>query len=317
MNAAERASVAGYVAKEAYNGMGTVIYNGVKFPPYVHTEIIYAPVESQDKRSVEGMQVRVKVSGIVLPDMFYSSGGSANLLPEASQPGVDLFQVANPDLDLKAIRLKLSQRGKLLQIIGKGYGRIIIGSSKTAPSLEGNLGDDYYLDIDNGPKPGELKLNQYGPRAVRLEWECVATFIPCENLKTLPVNQSLVPKILSMAYSTDIAVQENLTVHRTIRGVVKLPSYLGKTDDRTDMPVRSYLYRDVFPKLDQFKRRTAWSLSEDRTLLSFNIVDEEIASDNPYPRGFASRCGCGRACSQPSKLWHRVCIPQARLSWWG
>jgi hypothetical protein len=295
--------------KEVYQSIGYVQYNGVRFPPFCDVRVETEPVYDKANRSVEALRIRVDVTGFVTPDMFAVAGNPEPVLrPVSNQPGqpprepVSANESTTTDKDMTLLSRRLCIPGKRLEIDNRGVGQKIVISGVRQTGIV----PDHQYDIRNGPKPGPLKITPYSPYNVKIEWSCEAMVSPCLGNKNPLIQDPLSPtgsanlnNILSFNYTTNVTVSSNLTAVRRIRGDIRVAKPFddalpltglarsNEVSDTWDTILRRYLTQTLFPKGNQFTRETDFTLSEDRTLISFQITDTEIATDNPYPVGLS------------------------------
>jgi hypothetical protein len=295
--------------KNAYQSVGFIQYNGVRFPPFCNIEVESESIYDRHSRSSEGIKIRVTVSGVVTPNMFVAVGQTA-IREINDQPGIP--ESENPtlttDLDIEEIRYRLAQPGRTLVIDNRGVGDKLVIHGRRTHAESGDAAAAQY-DIKNGPVPGEFKVTPYSNYSCKIDWSCETVISPCaENKNPLmespaggQLNSLSFLNILSFNYATTVTVEKNLTATKRIRGEVVVARVFSNTNPRSpseqrleaacvnqwDVTLRNHLTEVVFLKHNQFQRTSEFSLSEDKRTLSFTITDVELATDNPYPRGMA------------------------------
>jgi hypothetical protein len=233
---------------------GTLSYNGYTFDGASHVECDIQPIYDDAGRTVTAHRHLITVSATVANDGI--TGG-------------DL------DRDLLNIRRRLTEAGRPLTFVNKGFGVDVRVGSTGAGGVQGSVSD-----TNNGPKPQLLSWEPVGDdKAAQIEWQVETTFPVCRGT----VRYTGVAAInFGMSYD----INEHGSTTRTITGYIEIAMKRGATRS-TDTADN---YRRVFTPepIRGFKRTQNWTTSPDRKRLTFTITDTEIFSANPYPESITA-----------------------------
>lgn len=172
-------------------------------------------------------------------------------------------------LELKDIRYRLTKAGAELVVYNQGFYNLYANCSSP---------DGFVNDVAFGPKPKIISWTPIGSAyACEVEWECETCIAYC-----------LTPKyyqgILAFNYKITYALDYRGLTVRTIAGYYEI----AMTRTAYTIPNTADFYRTyVNPAIPTRFQRTSqtWNVSLDKRRMDFNIVDTEIASNNPYPLG--------------------------------
>lgn len=229
--------------------IGTVSYNGFTFPPANRVKITTRPVYDSSDRVVKYDEITMRID-------FIAHDGMDEL------PGVGF------DSDMRLLYLLLSSPHKQLAFDDRGYGDIVIPTN--------------YSEITQGPKPRIVHWEPIGAnKAINISWEVVFSIARC----TFSQNKRMTEYNYSYSWSID---SSGLTI-RTISGHFEIASSfqaIGGNIDRIDKSADAYRDQIKFPVPDGFIRESQnFDLSEDRRILRFHLIDRQIQSRYPYPKG--------------------------------
>jgi hypothetical protein len=178
-------------------------------------------------------------------------------------------EVAGTDLTLAGIRALLTKAGYGLRVYNKGYGNLIVNAAWDAASVN---------DVAFGPKPRILSWTPIGSiYACEIEWECEACVAYCY----LPQTHS---GILAFNYGITYALDYRGLTTRTIAGYYEI----AMSRNGYAIPDTADNYRTlVSPAIpERFQRTTqSYALSLDKRRCDFNVTDQELPSNNPWPAG--------------------------------
>jgi len=202
---------------------------------------------------------------------------------------------AGTGLTLADIRARLTKAGYGLRVWNKGFHDLIVNAPWDASSVN---------DVAFGPKPRLISWTPIGSvYACEIEWECETCIAYCALPK---IHSGIMAFNYSIAYALDY---RGLTV-RTIAGYYEIAmSRSGYT-----IPDTADAYRTVVaPAIpERFQRTTqTYSLSLDKRRCDFNLVDQELASNNPWPKGVVKiegrhRVNWTRSGGNASRLFNQI-----------
>lgn len=180
-----------------------------------------------------------------------------------------IADAATTEIELLNIRGKLSKAGQILIVEAKGFGSL---------SVNGTTG---IRDVAFGPKPKILSWEPIGSlRAAQVTWQCETCIPYC----VLPV---VTTGLLAYVYEVSYSLDQRLMTTRTISGYLEIA--ITRTSPTSGaVPDSADNYRHlVRPEVPERFQRTSQSfqLSADKRRLNFTVVDTEIPSRNPWPRG--------------------------------
>ena len=283
--------------------VGTCSYNGINFPPVKKCKGTYEPVYDDSGRITKYIKGTLSVDCYLFPGCFegkYYEGQDIirrnyNIAP-AVQSTVDATSNKDytTDTTLQYVRQYLVEPCQHLKIQYQGFGHIDLNGTE-AGSIR---------DVNNGPKPKLVRWTPLTNKMAHVEWEVEFCYSPCQMISTSSGKQG--HNICQWPFTVSLEVGANGLSTRTISGRVeyrrtRIPS-IGHIDEALpdtsfntagisenfsmNTMVRKVI--SVFPRMAQFKRtKESFVLSNDRKYLEFNIVDEEINSEDAYGEGIA------------------------------
>lgn len=173
------------------------------------------------------------------------------------------------DLTLLGIRSLLSKAGQILIVENKGF------SSLTVNATGG------VQDVAFGPKPKIVAWEPIGSlNAAQVTWQCETCIPYC-------LGPAEVQGLLAFNYAADYSIDHRLMTTRTIAGYLEIAmTRAAPTSGIVPDTADAYRYL-VNPTVPERFQRTAqnYHLSLDKRRLEFSLVDTEIPSRNPWPRG--------------------------------
>lgn len=245
--------MAGFLAS-----VGTLTYNGITFPNQVSCRVQVRSVADTARRHTKYTEWTLNVETI-----FHDPNGVSD------QPHI----TTDLDTDLPTVRKKLEHSGAILVFSGKGLG--------TDLSINTSI-----VEVAYGPFPEVLAWEFIGNNsAVRCVW-AVTFRIPESSDQNV-----LLRRLLELNYAIAWDITESGLTRRLINGQMELAV------PRSSVISESTRWR-VTDTVDRFRENFQaeipvgfarvsqnWSLSPDKRICTFTIVDEEIPSDNPYYPG--------------------------------
>lgn len=302
-------AVASPLARDANRfRVGEVSYNGVRFPPALHSTGKFNPVYDDSGRIMKYLKGTLTVECYMFPGCIdakvsVSGGTGTNIyqLPYYHAADVESLTAGGGDATTETlmteIRKRLCEPGQQLTFRDQGFGLIDLNKYTGGPQ-----------DVDNGPHPREVKWVPLTNKMARVTWEVDFCFSPCADPRTGATPSQIAQFPYEVAISTD---EKGLTV-RTVTGCYEIamsryPTNTVSTDTgsagRINTPSGNATARgsrpfdlleiektilSYFNLLKQFKRTTQeFRLSNDRKRVDFTIVDSEIASDDAFGPGIA------------------------------
>lgn len=233
----------------------TVTYNGVQFggadsqfkslPPMYSFEAV--PRHDRSGRAVMMVDVNLQVRCI-----FYetSEGNMTN--------------------NMAAIQVALSTPGRSLTMSGLGSGFGIA----TAGVIT--------ADVNNGPKPGPVRCTPIGGQlAWELAWSVQFGYVPCAS------GSEVFDAFMEFSFNTTWNNDFEGLATRTISGLARIKQHRDFTANPDVVVHVAEELRDnfVISVPTGFRRvNNSWRESDDKAVLEFTIVDEELRGD-PLPDG--------------------------------
>ncbi len=212
-----------------------------------------------------GPETEVVINQTVVPD-------SAGRTEEYVRINIEIRKIITA-ANIETVINKLSAFGGELKLQNYGWSNLWInGNSGTSKK-----------DIAYGPKPTVLSWRPIQPGlAWELHW-AVETCIPyCSDGSVAYSN-----KIQSLCYSISYDINDLGLTTRTITGHLTIPATRIRQQVRA-IPDNADLYWEkIKPTIPlAFSRiQNNRTLSEDKRTLTFTLVDQELVSDEPYPKG--------------------------------
>lgn len=241
---------------QTLTGTGYVSYNGVTLTgPTVNTSFTMRPVRDDANRTVVGNIYVLTVNAIVTDD----ANGLGN-------------NGTGADANIAALRAYLSKDGGELVVSGQGLGAFNVNTNSSN------------RDLKYGPHTVSLDCKQIGSTsAIEVTWIVEFQIAECESGTQVGVLGNFRAINYSVSYSIDKA---GLTI-RTISGYVEI--ILNRTVPQgVFIPYTADDVRDVInPSVPVYFQRMSqnYTISPDKARITFNIVDQELPSDNGYPQG--------------------------------
>lgn len=288
--------------------IGEVSYNGVRFPPAISSKARFRPVYDESNRIMKYVQGTLVIECYMFPGCLDApeaivggTGTNVYRLPynNAATPisgGIGVTTLSGQDVTtgttLETIRKRLMEPCQRLAFTSQGSGNVILNGLNTP------------IDVDNGPRPKELKWIPLTNKMAKIAWEVDFSFCPCAT-----ATGQMRSDVAQFPFEVNISVNEAGLTVRTITGVYEIPltrvptrtaNYTTPQGDaaNTDSNGAAGASRpfnmvgaeqeiiSIFPLLKQFKRTTQeFSLSSDRKTINFIIVDTEINSEEAFGPG--------------------------------
>lgn len=269
------------LALDADFRVGQVAYNGFLFPPALHSSAKFSPVMDNSDRIVKYMKVDIEIECYIFLGATYSGPSSPNTdipyFPSTASGSIPAVHntAFTTDADMSTVRKLLSEPGGELRFTYQGAGNLTLNAPQ-GPS-----------DVSNGPKPKIVNWIPMTNKMAKITWQVTACFSPCAD-----TIYGITPSdIAQFPYSMTFDIGDDGLTTRTTTGVLEQARMTRTTAsgdivtsffDTLDMEKR---ITDAFPMMKQFKRKQSYTISEDRTTLSFTIIDREIGSDEAYGVG--------------------------------
>jgi hypothetical protein len=277
--------------------VGYINYNGINFPPAMKTSMSSRGIYTRSGRVIKHIEITLRVECIFSGGDFAInvSGGDTYTSENAETTGLrDITRDSQMDNPAKALILKLSEPRKTLVIEGIGFGNFYIDNDESISSFsytgDGSSQIKYAPDLANGPKPQVLDYaSPTGGKVIHVLWSVTFTVSPCPKLN-MATN---VAPFSSFDFSTHFNVDQNGVFSRSIYGEVEVPNW---TVPSTNMPkfnvdnvdgvlgVKDRILK-AFPLIADCSREHTFTTSEDRTKVSFTIIDKQHDSDEPFYPG--------------------------------
>lgn len=280
------------------NLSGTISYNGWAFNgPRFQWKIDMVPVKSGDNRTVLYNKYLLTVRAIVTDDYAGTQSHIGGTLQKSTY---------NARSNLQKIRSLLSKNGKALIIQGLGY--------------DIRLNDQSYdgiYDVRWGPTTKALRIEPIGNGVVfQIDWvlefclpECFSTtglaspaftagtgdITDVSYIRfpyTTGVNTPAFGKLESLVFEVNYGIDKAGLTTRVISGYGTIALNRANTIDAgqptsTITSTCDEIRELITPEIpENFQRlRSDWTLSTDRMMLTFQIVDGELPSQNSFPPG--------------------------------
>lgn len=226
-------------------------------------------------------------------------------------------QVAQGGIDhqLHFLRRILSQPGRRLTIAGIGLGPdldINNPAMNATQQADGTVVTEGLYDVAWGPKPRNIRWEPIGSNsAARIVWECEVGLVECEDINSAykerkpilfnrtPVEEDgfLPDEVMQVVYNESWSIDHNGMTTKNYDAILKVRGYIDAAMLQAAFgPVRGAAnaqgfsadyYRWYFEPalLHGYLRRRSYKLNDDKTELSIQITDSEVASDWPFPPG--------------------------------
>lgn len=218
--------------------IGIVSYNGYTFDGAFHAEVNGEQVPDAAGRTTKFWRYTLTVRAIIADD-----GGS--------------------DTEMAEIRLKLSQQGKTLRFVQKGFGNPL------------HVGVALKRDMEFGPIPKVISWTPIaGSNACEVTWQCVFHIAECQD--------SVQRDIIEANYSVQVNIDSFGNTTRIISGHVTIANYrIGTAIANNPDLFRSFIKAAV-PL--GFRRTQTYSVNEAKTRVDFVLTDTEIPTHhNSFP----------------------------------
>lgn len=261
-----------------------ISYNGVRFPPALHSTAEFSPVYDDSGRIAKYIRVVINVEAYLFNG--FTEAPVSGVLPYHN-PSYVTDTASTTDNTMKTVRRRLSEPCQQLTFTYQGAGNVTL-NGPTSPR-----------DVDNGPKPKIVKWQPLTNKMAKVNWVCEAAFSPCDSETGTSGKLSDIAQF-PFTVSNDIG-EDGLTV-RNITGcyetrLTRVPSpttnnpptgtgKAGISEPFDFIGIQKYIL-SRFPMVLKFKRRTNFELSNDRKTINFTITDTEIGGVDAYGIGCA------------------------------
>lgn len=228
-----------------------LVYNGVTFCN-VHTlEFDQRPVRDQSDTDTLYILMTIRIEAICCASAFLSNNPNVGVLV----PGGSASATAG-DIEVALRRRILEQRKSLLYTMEN---RTIVSS-------------DHAHDVNNGPKPLDLKVTNVAPGSIRIEFTIETALVECDNYSgTITAAQS---PILNNRWSCVDDLDEQARTTRHWRGRLRIST--------AELNPQSFRGVVVPPLNPGWKRKRMNFVSELNSLeLGYEITDEEMLGESP------------------------------------
>ena len=262
-----------------------ISYNGVRFPPALHSTADFSPVYDDSGRIMKYMKVVLNVEAYMFSGVLEAP--VSNTLPYHA-PLYVTDTSTTTDNTMKSVRRLLNEPCQQLTFTYQGGGNLTL-NGPTSPR-----------DVNNGPKPKVVKWQPLTDKMAKVSWTCEAAFCPCDPDTGTSGKLSDIAQF-PFTVSNDIG-EDGLTV-RNITGCYERRLTRVPTKTTSNPPTGTgkagisepfdmlEIERDIlsrFPMVLKFKRRTSFELSNDRKTVNFTIIDSEIGGADAYGIGCAN-----------------------------
>lgn len=277
--------------------VGEVSYNGVRFPPAIHSNASFEPILDDSGRVLKYVKMKLNIEAYIFPGCFEESswpdgtGTIDDALDYNAPTSVeDITEGRTTDVNLAVIKLRLTEPCQRLSFTDQGAGIIVINNTPGLPSVMG-LSVPGPQDVDNGPKPKMIDWKPLTNKMALVKWEVETCFAPCAN-----VLGGTASDLAQFPFSVLLTLNNKGLSTRVITGQIETSltrissgsSPFALESKPFDMRAMETRVIEFFPLLKQFRRTTQeFTLSNDRKHLHFSIIDEEIDSDEAFGRGIA------------------------------
>lgn len=244
-------------------GLSEITYGNFSFGtgPRVSSHVELKPIYDRAGRTVIATTYIINVRAIITSD-------------DGTQKAGAITKVDTADLTMAKLERELMKPGQALVYSGWGHGTFSINTASDTK------------DVRFGPKPKYARVELVGSTlAIQVDWTVEVTINRC-NPSTNAV-YGRIGDISSLSYTESFSINDRGLTTRSING------HLDITNNRSRLGSNSVLTNaDQFRSRFQvdvpntFKRVTnQWALSEDKSSVSFSIVDQERPSSEGYPPG--------------------------------
>jgi hypothetical protein len=236
----------------------TLSYNGFTFNGTSRTRFVANPRYAPDGRTVAAVVYRLSVTSFIT-----NEGG-----------GVDVpYQIQN-------IRRLLTTPGKALRYVSKGFGSE--GGDDFSINYDGDV-----TDVSWGPRPLSLELIPVGHNQTwYIAWDVEFAVPECYAARYTDFPMGL-------TYEVSYALNEQRLTARTYSGQLEIP-LTHPIGDYYRTPDSADAYRDrLRVQVPVGFRRTTerYTLSADRKVLQFVVVDEQLPTHEALPYGCTMASG--------------------------
>lgn len=252
-----------------------ISYNGFVFPPVTNAKATIVQEYTKDNRSVKFLTIAITVESFITQ---YDLAA-----PEATATGYTI------DRHMDEIRKRLSQPCQVLSFNFQGLGNIQINGVRDTTA-----GTAIY-DVDYGPKPQVLDWQPLGGSlGARVEWLVTTRIPPCT------VANNGLQGVLDFGYEVNWTLGDPGWLSRTVKGYIELAgtrqantSTTATSNKTIDLSQSSALFdmaverlEGLFSTLPGFLRNPiTYGVSANKKALTYTIVDTQIQSPTPYPKG--------------------------------
>lgn len=267
---------------QLYDAFGFVQYGDFRFPPQTNIVFSSTPITDSAGRVTKYEKCTLQIEGIFAWETFgaadYGTNNATAINTQALTSNSD-----NLDSALVALRCYLKTPGRKILVTKQGVGRINhtgkLGIDRTggASGISGLTHDPAF-----GPHPGQLNLTPIaGGIAARFTWSVEWTQLCCDEAVGRTQPAAMGEFNYTVQYSYDEAGMLSRTISGNAEGaVLRVDTGIDKNIDTAFREtITAY-----FPIPEGFQRTQHWSISTDKRTIQFSLADNEITSDNPYPR---------------------------------
>ena len=284
-------------SRRTISQVGQVSYRGMSFPPVISSSARSEPIMDGARRTVKYHKLTLKIETIFIKGDDYSQQDPSGEQYTSTPLSQDLFgdwyskgdelNHGEGDMNMTFLQKALSEPGGELRFRAQGMGDIVVNSNDSAGFGSGNAQSNGSSDVNFGPIPQVLAWEPVGSnKAVRVVWECVAHIPYCAFMDP-PRGRPSKTGLMEFNYDVEWAINDAGMTTRTITGSFEVPmTRMSKhlIPDSADL-VRKYA---EFPVLLGFKRQQSYHLTSNKKTMEYRIIDTEIPSDTPYPKGVSN-----------------------------
>jgi hypothetical protein len=262
------------IAVDSGTLVGSVRYNGFRFPPARKATASFEPVYDDANRVMKYLRASLHVEFWLFPGAADSiTGAYAYSTTNLATSVGDVADAHTVDSTFEIVRQRLSEPGQPLYFTTQGLGTF-------------SVQDGFTSDVDNGPKPKMVTWRPLSNKMCFVTWE-VTTAIPncTENSGNAGYAQ--------FPFTVTFDINESGCNTRTIAGKLELPltrtpnlgGVRADVSNPFDMETFQKRITSAFPMLASFRRKQRFQLSADRKTVDWSLVDTEIESDEAYGEG--------------------------------
>lgn len=277
---------------------GQIIYNGILLNLTTQHRAKVTPVYSDSDRMVKYLNYVFTVEAVIVADACNPSDSPGNYPPGSYRA----FHQETTGAILAEMREQLLEEGGELYLkeVGLGYDLHVVPARKdlhgvsthTSLNLQkggttsmGSPASMTRMDVKHGPKPRELAWEPLSSRAARIVWSVEFNLARCYDEEG-----QIVATDALVNWSLNEAGLTTRTVNGYYEVAVNQQVYGGDDNNEkkstNDADRFRYWIRLDWAPLAGFHRTQTYSLSEDRSRLTYTLVDTEIdTGQNAYYPG--------------------------------